>query len=85
MNDIPLDTPHSKIINHLLAPSHDIEDNAPPSTLKPDVIFGIVISNSRLDDELLVATIELSDTPKWLLRLSRDTWGFPKKTDFGTL
>lgn len=68
-----------------LAPNHDIEENGPPSTLKPDVVFGIVISNSRLDDEQLVATIELSDTPKWLQRLSRDKWGFPKNTDFGTL
>lgn len=85
MNDIPLGTHRSKIINHLLAPDHNIGENKPSSALRPDVVFGIVISNSRLDDEQLVATIEISDTPKWLQRLNRDKWGFPKKTDFGTL
>lgn len=41
-----------------------------------------MIQDSRLDDELSVATIEFRDTPKWL---SQDPYGFPKFTPLGTL
>lgn len=49
------------------------------------MIFGLTISNSRLDDEQSVAVIEFSDTPTWLQSLNRDPCGFPKKTVLGTL
>lgn len=48
-------------------------------------MFGLIVSDSRLDDELSVAAIDFSDTPDWLQSLSRDPLGFPKKTTFGTL
>lgn len=50
-----------------------------------DVMFGLIVTPSRIDDELSVAFIEFSNTPMWLRRLNRDPCGFPKKTPFGTL
>lgn len=46
---------------------------------------GITIADSRLDDELSVATVEFGDTPKWLQDLNMDPRGFPKNTLLGTL
>lgn len=51
----------------------------------PDVFCGIIITDSRLDDELSVATIDFSDTPQWLRDLNLDPRGFPKSTMYGTL
>lgn len=43
---------------------------------------GIIIKDSRLDDELSVATIKFHDNPTWL---SHDRFSFPKFTPLGTL
>lgn len=53
--------------------------------LRPDVRCSILLADSRLDDELSVATIEFSGTPIWLQRQNQDPFGFPKKTTLGTL
>lgn len=84
MNDIPQGTSRAKLINSLLSPTLESE---PTGTVQnpADVRFGLLISASRLDDELSVATIEFSNTPRWLLALANDAYGFPKKTAFGTL
>lgn len=84
MNDIPQGTSRAKLINSLLSPTLDSE---PTSSIHnpADVQFGLLISASRLDDELSVATIEFSNTPRWLVSLANDAYGFPKKTAFGTL
>lgn len=80
MNDIPRGTTYAKLIKSLLAPP-----GGQPGRTQAHVQCGLVISNSRLDDELSVAKIELSDTPKWLQQPSHDPNGFPKKTTYGTL
>lgn len=49
------------------------------------VQFGISIVDSRLDDELTVATIQFSDTPEWLQKLNQDQFGFTKLTALGTI
>lgn len=79
MNDIPRGTSRAKLARFLLAQSHG------PSTphQAPQVVFGSAIFDSRLDDELSVATIEFSDTPSWLL--NKDPSGFPKHTLLGTI
>lgn len=82
MNDIPRGTAKMTIINSLLAP--DIMLGTLPVT-HAHVQFGIRMSDSRLDDELSVATIEFSDTPKWLQLLNHDAYGIPKPTAHGTL
>lgn len=51
----------------------------------PDVLCGITITDSRLDDELSVATVEFSDTPQWLQDLNHDPRGLPRSTMYGTL
>lgn len=56
MNDIPRDTPRMEPTNFLLTPSHD-PGNAAPVKHQPDIIFGLVLANSRLGDGLSVATI----------------------------
>lgn len=56
-----------------------------PLDRMPDVFCGIIITDSRLDDELSVATVDFSDTPQWLQDLNRDPRGFPKSTMYGTL
>ncbi|KAL0634295.1 hypothetical protein Q9L58_006761 [Maublancomyces gigas] len=88
MNNIPRGTPRAKLMNSLLAPHHrQGTDTGPGSSakLQPDVIFGCIMAESRLDDELSVASIDFSITPKWLQDLNRDPHGFPKETTFGTL
>ncbi|KAL0634674.1 hypothetical protein Q9L58_006400 [Maublancomyces gigas] len=87
MNDIQRDTQRMKIINSLLSPGHGRTDspNAPSNPQQPDIVFSCTITNSRLDDELSVAVIELSNTPQWLQYLNDDPYGYPKKTAFGTL
>lgn len=70
-------------MNSLLTPSH--LQHATVMERAPDVVCGIIITNSRLDDELSVATIEFSDTPRWLQDLNLDPRGFPKSTVFGTI
>lgn len=79
MNDIPRGTTRVKLLNFLLAPSHR---QNPSGKLHPDVYCGAIITDSRLDDELSVATLQFSDTPVWL---NGDPCGFPKKTALGTL
>lgn len=81
MNDIPRGTPYSKLMNSLLVDPY-AADTAPP---RSHVQCGLVMTDSRLDDELSVAIIEFTDTPKWLKILARDPNGFPKKTTYGTL
>lgn len=84
MNDIHRDTSRVKLINSLLSPSHK-QRTSEGSTHHPDVIFGLIIANSRLDDELNVATIDFPSTPPWLLDLNEDPCGFPKRTPLGTI
>lgn len=84
MNDISHSTSRATLINSLLSPNHDSEADA-GAHKQADVMFGLLITNSRLDDELSVAAIEFSDTPAWLQQLNKDPCGFPKKTPFGTL
>lgn len=71
-------------MNSLLAPAHSAASGRAEAP-KPHVQCSLVIRNSRLDDELSVAKIEFSDTPRWLQELSYDPTGFPKKTIYGTL
>lgn len=81
MNNIPRGTSRAKLTRFLLGQS------AGPSRMHhekaPQVVFGCAIFDSRLDDELSVATIEFSDTPSWLL--SQGPSGFPKHTNLGTI
>lgn len=79
MNDIPRGTSLLKIIKCLQPPGYD--QSSPGSTLH-DVQVGVIIQDSRLDDELSVATIKFHDNPKWL---SQNTFSFPKFTPLGTL
>lgn len=81
MNDIPRGTAYLKLMNSLLVGPYDEDDVVPLS----HVHCGLVMADSRLDDELSVATIEFTDTPTWLKNLARDANGFPKKTTYGTL
>ncbi|KAL0634802.1 Ankyrin repeat and FYVE domain-containing protein 1 [Maublancomyces gigas] len=83
MNDILRGTSRAKLINSLLAPPHRKARHG--HNVVPDVIFGLVITDSRLDDEQSVAVIEFSDTPAWLQDFNDDPFGFPKKTALGTL
>lgn len=86
MNDIPRGTPKMRLVNYLLAPPHWPGEAATPAdTHQPQVQFACNITDSRLDDELSVATIEFTRTPKWLHLLNLDPTGFPKKTLLGTL
>lgn len=79
MNDIPRGTSLPKLIKCLQPPGYG--QTSPASTLH-DVQVGVIIQDSRLDDELSVATIEFHDNPTWL---SQDPCGFPKFTPLGTL
>lgn len=83
MNDIPRGTSRINIINSLLLQTPTNNHSGYPAA--PEVQVGIMMADSRLDDELSVATIEFSDTPEWLQYLNNDTYGFPRKTAFGTL
>lgn len=75
-----------KLVNYLLAPPHwHGEDDAPPGKFQLEVQVSCVVTDSRLDDDLSVAVLEFTDTPKWLRYVNRDPYGFPKKTDLGTL
>lgn len=80
MNDIPRGTSRGKLARFLLAQS---SSPTGPLQQQPQVVFGSAISDSRLDDELSVATLEFSDTPSWLL--NQDPSGFPKHTLLGTI
>lgn len=83
INDIPRGTTVARLMNSLQSPRH-----IPPATITghtPDVVCGIIITKSRLDDGLSVATIEFSDTPRWVQDLTLDSRGFPKSTALGTL
>lgn len=89
MNDIPRGTSRAKLMN-CLQPISDSEgddgENDVVSVMKlSQVDSGCIITDSRLDDELSVAVIEFSNTPKWLRYLNKDMYGFPKKTALGTL
>lgn len=84
MNDISRDISRIQILNSLLVPPHG-QENAPPGSRQPQVLCSCLVTDSRLDDELSVAVIAFTDTPKWLRDLNCDPHGFPKKTTFGTL
>lgn len=83
MNDIPHGTSRATLINSLLSPENEDQAATKPHT-QADVQFGLLIRDSRLDDELSVAEIEFSNTPPWLQKLNKDQCGFPKRTPFGT-
>lgn len=83
MNDIIRGTSRGTLINSLVAPPHRKAKHGHNAI--PNVIFGLVMSDSRLDDEQSVAVIEFSDTPAWLQEFNDDPFGFPKKTPLGTL
>lgn len=89
MNNIPRGTTRAKLINFLQREFNLEEDDDAPTKVSamhlPQVDSGCIITNSRLDDELSVAVIEFSDTPKLLQLLNKRKYGFPKKTDLGTL
>lgn len=86
MNDIPRGTSQIKLVNYLLAPPHwTRQPTRHLGMLHPQVQFACTITDSRLDDELSVATIEFTHTPEWLNLLNDDPTGFPKKTLLGTL
>ncbi|KAL0634672.1 hypothetical protein Q9L58_006398 [Maublancomyces gigas] len=84
MNDIHRGTSRVKLINSLLSPTHKQRTSEGPAH-HPDMIFGLITANSRLDDELNVAKIDFPSTPLWLLDLNEDPCGFPKKTPLGTI
>lgn len=81
MNDIPRGTTHAKLARFMLSQSPNT--SAPHDARSPQVAFGSAISDSRLDDELSVATLEFSATPSWLL--NQDASCFPKHTGLGTI
>lgn len=84
MNDIPRGTTYAKLMNSLLrGPYNDIADST--AAPRSHVHCGLIMTDSRLDDELSVAMIEFTDTPQWLRYLSRDPLAFPRKTTYGTL
>lgn len=83
MNDIPRDVSSTKLLNSLLVLPHG--QDMTPRTQQPHVLCGCIMADSRLDDELSVATIAFSDTPKWLRDLNCDQNGFPKICTFGTI
>lgn len=83
MNDIPRGTSRITLINYLMRSPHG--QHQAPSGAKPDVLCGVTMADSQLDDELSVARIEFSDTPRWLQDLNNDPNGFPKKTTLGTI
>lgn len=86
VNDIPRGTPMMKLVNYLLAPPHWSGELATlAGNLQPHVQFACNITDSHLDEELSVATIEFTETPKWLHLLNLDPTGYPKKTPLGTL
>lgn len=88
MNDIPRGTTRIQLMNFLQAefdPQDDDSTNQMSPMKLPQVKCGCVIRDSRLDDELSVAVIEFSNTPKFLQMLNTQKFGFPKKTDLGTL
>lgn len=70
-------------MNSLLAPRH--RRGADNRSVRANMQVGIILTHSRLDDEQSVAVIEFAATPKWLLNLNDDPFGFPKKTALGTL
>lgn len=76
-----------QLFNSIISPPHwkVAQDTAPAGQLQPHVQFSCVITESRLDDELSVAILELTDTPYWLQQADLDPYGFPKKTKLGTL
>lgn len=84
MNDIPRDTKRIALINYLLLSPHG-QHIVSPNSNQAHVLCGVEIHDSRLDDDLSVATINFSDTPQWLRNLNNDPNGFPKKSALGTI
>lgn len=85
MTDIPRGTKRITLINYLLAPPHWPVAATAAAIVQAHVQFACDITDSRLDDELSVATIEFTQTPQWLQITSLDPTGFPKTTIHGTL
>lgn len=85
MNNVPRGTKQVTLLNYLLAPPNTRYAALEALTPQADVHCGAIITDSRLDDELSVATIEFSNTPVWLQDLRDDMCGFPKTTPLGTL
>lgn len=85
MNNIPRGTKVTTLLNYLLEPRKGRFEALRALVSQADVHCGAVITDSRLDDDLSVATIEFANTPIWLQYLSDDPYGFPKKTPLGTI
>lgn len=81
MNNIPRGTTYSKLMNSLLVAPYGVSAAKPQS----HVHCSLIMTDSRLDDELSVAIIEFTDTPQWLRNLARDPGSFPMRTALGTL
>lgn len=82
MNNIPRGTKVTTLLNYLLKPKMGLYE---PPIAQADVHCAAIITHSRLDDELSVATISFAITPLWLHFLMDDPYGLPKKTPLGTL
>lgn len=85
MNNIPRGTRRFQLLNSLRSPTHEHATDPAPNFLHLHPPATVTITNSRLDDELSVASIHFSDTPNWLQRTNNDPFGFPKKLALGTL
>lgn len=82
MKNIPRGTKVITLLNYLLKPKMGLYE---PPIPQADVHCAAIITDSRLDDELSVATISFAITPLWLQFLIHDPYGLPKKTPLGTL
>ncbi|KAL0639442.1 hypothetical protein Q9L58_001470 [Maublancomyces gigas] len=79
--NIPRGTTYSKLMNSFLVSPYGVSATKPQS----HVYCSLIMTDSRLDDELSVAIIEFTDTPQWLRNLAQDPGSFPMKTTLGTL
>lgn len=82
MSDILHTTSRVALIKSLQDRPDRTQGTGPSDMTLRDVQIGLIISDSRLDDELSVATIEFHHTPKWL---SDENSVFPMLTTLGTL
>lgn len=85
MNNIPRGTKVITLLNYLQKPNMGLYETHGAQISQADVRCAAIITDSRLDDELSVATVEFAITPLWLQFLSDDPYGLPRKTALGTL
>lgn len=85
MNNIPRGTKVITLLNYFLKPKMGLYKTLGAPISQADVHCAANITDSRLDDELSVATIEFAMTPMWLQFRSDDPYGLPRKTQVGTL